>query len=176
MYPAAVGLTVGALLVLLPQSVTGGEAMIPGWVREQPGILALLALSAVRFCTSVASYSTGVPGGIFAPILSLAACVGLAFADVVGMIVPDGGAVPGAFAIAAMGGLFTASVRSPMVGVVLTLELTGAYEVTLPLVATCLSASLAAHWLGGRPIYEQLLDRTLAMAGIKPSQRAEHEV
>ena len=175
-YPAAVGLALGVLLVLLPQAATGGDALIPRWVREQPGVLALLALSAVRFCTSVASYSTGVPGGIFAPILSLAACVGLAFADVVGMIVPDGGAVPGAFAIAAMGGLFTASVRSPMVGVVLTLELTGAYEVTLPLVATCLSASLAAHWLGGRPIYEQLLDRTLAMAGIKPSQRAEHEV
>jgi len=120
MYPAAVGLTVGALLVLLPQSVTGGEAMIPGWVREQPGILALLALSAVRFCTSVASYSTGVPVGIFAPILSLAACVGLTFAGAVSMLVPDGGVDPGAFAIAAMGGLFTASVRAPMVGVVLT--------------------------------------------------------
>jgi len=174
LYPAMVGLVVGALLVLLPSSATGGEGLIPGWVRERPGIAALLVLSAVRFCTSVASYSTGVPGGIFAPILSLAACVGLAFAGLVSLIVPDAAGGSGAFAIAAMGGLFTASVRSPMVGVVLTLELTGAYEVTLPLLATCLSASLAAHLLGGKPIYEQLLERTLALAGAKPSHRTNN--
>jgi len=162
-------LALGALLILLPQTATGGDALISAWVREPPAILVLLGLSAARFCTTVVSYSTGVPGGIFAPILSLAACIGLAFAGIVGLIVPDGGGVSSAFAIAAMGGLFTASVRSPMVGVVLTLELTGAYEVTLPLVATCLFASLAAQWLDGRPVYEQLLDRTLASADIKPS-------
>jgi len=174
LYPAVVGAVVGALLVLFPQAVTGGESLIPGWVRERPGVLILLALSALRFCTSVASYSTGVPGGIFAPILSLAACVGLAFAGVAGMILPIGDGVAGAFAIAAMGGLFTASVRSPLVGVVLTLELTGAYHVTLPLLATCLFASLVAQWLGGKPIYSQLLDRTLDLAGIKrPPQSAK---
>jgi len=64
-----------------------------------------------------------------------------------------------------MGGLFTASVRSPPVGIVLTMELTAAYDVVVPLVATCLCASLAARWLGGKPIYEQLLERTLALAG-----------
>jgi len=64
-----------------------------------------------------------------------------------------------------MSGLFTASVRSPMVGVVLTLELTGAYAVALPLLATCLAASLVARALGGSPIYEQLRDSTLRLAG-----------
>ncbi len=172
LYPAAVGLALGALLALHPQSVTGGEALIPAWVRERPGVVVLLALSVARFATSVASYSTGVPGGIFAPILSLAACAGLAFAGLVDMALAPGDAVPGAFAIAAMGGLFTASVRSPLVGIVLTLELTGAYDTTMPLVATCLCASLVAHWLGGKPIYEQLLDRTLTLARRDPPQRA----
>lgn len=174
-YPAAVGLIVGALLILVPQGVTGGEALIPAWVRERPGVMALLALSAIRFCTSVASYSSGVPGGIFAPILSLAACTGLAFAGIVAMIVPDSGAAPAAFAIAAMGGLFTASVRSPLVGVVLTLELTGAYDVALPLLATSLTASLVAQALGGKPIYSQLLDRTLRLAGIDPAPRPAND-
>ena len=168
LYPAAVGFVVGTLLALFPLTVTGGEAMLPALVREPPGVPVLLALAAVRFCTSIGSYSTGVPGGIFAPILSLAGCVGLAFAGLAGMVAPDGGIVPASFAVAAMGGLFTASVRSPMVGVVLTLELTGAFEVAMPLLAACLSANLAAQWLGGKPIYHQLLDRTLTLAGIEP--------
>jgi CIC family chloride channel protein len=164
LYPAAVGLVVGALL-----------ALIPVLVREQPGVVALLLLALVRFGTTVGSYSTGVPGGIFAPILSLAGCVGVAFAALVSALAPHWGVMPAAFAIAAMGGLFTASVRAPLVGVVLTLELTGAYEVTLPLLTTCLSANLVAQWLGGKPIYAQLLERTLTMAGINAIARPAND-
>ena len=171
-YPAVIGASVGALLVLLPQTVTGGETVITELVRQQPGVMILLALAAVRFCTTVGSYSTGVPGGIFAPILSLAACLGLAFAGVLNTIVPGESFVPAAFAIAAMGGLFTACVRSPIVGVVLTLELTGAYDVAVPLLATCLVANLTAQWLGGKPIYEQLLARTLAGGGKRQARSA----
>lgn len=67
-----------------------------------------------------------------------------------------------------IGALFTASVRSPLVGVVLTLELTDAYTLTLPLLTTCIAADLAAYWLGGKPIYSQLLDRTQTLAAAKP--------
>jgi CIC family chloride channel protein len=83
--------------------------------------------------------------------------------------------MPAAFAIAAMGGLFTASVRAPLVGVVLTLELTGAYHTTLPLLITCLVANLVAQALGGKPIYSQLLDRTLALAGVAPSSKPAND-
>jgi CIC family chloride channel protein len=72
------------------------------------------AAGAARFCATVASYSTGVPGGIFAPILSLAACVGVAFARAASAFLPDGSSATSAFVIAPMGGLFTASVRSPL--------------------------------------------------------------
>ncbi len=168
LYPAAIGLLVGALLILLPQAVTGGESVILELAGGQMGIAALLALGAIRFVTMVGSYSSGVPGGIFAPILALAACVGLAFGGGVEMLVPDAGATPAAFAIVAMGGLFTASVRAPIVGVALTLELTGSYALALPLMVTCATANLMAQWCGGRPIYTELLERTLAKAGIRP--------
>lgn len=153
----------------MPQTVTGGENVVTQLVAQEPAAALLVALAAARFITMVGSYSSGVPGGIFAPILALAACVGLAFGGITQGLLPDVGAVPVAFAIAAMGGLFTASVRAPLVGMVLTLELTGAYELALPLMATCLIANLAAQWLGGKPIYEQLLDRTLLLAELQSS-------
>jgi len=172
LYPALIGLCVGALFILLPYSVTGGEHIIMELAHQKTGLMLLLALAFIRYFTMVGSYSSGVPGGIFAPMLTLATCVGLAFAGVIDLIIPQAGTVPLAFAIAAMGGLFTASVRAPVVGVALTLELTGAYGMTMPLIATCLTANLVAQWIGGKPIYEQLLDRTLAQAGIKPKTRS----
>ncbi|PZQ49351.1 MAG: H(+)/Cl(-) exchange transporter ClcA [Rhodovulum sulfidophilum] len=166
-YPAAVGLVVGALFILMPQTVTGGESVILALATQSPGMTVLVALAAIRFVTMVGSYSSGVPGGIFAPILSLAACVGFAFGEAARIALPDMGFAPVAFAIAAMGGLFTASVRAPIVGVALTLELTGSYALVLPLMVTCVTSDLVAQWCGGRPIYTQLLERTLAQAGIK---------
>lgn len=172
LYPALIGLCIGALFIVLPYSVTGGEHIIMELAHQKTALVLLLLLACARFFTMIGSYSSGVPGGIFAPMLTLATCVGLAFSGLLELALPSTmDAAPLAFAIAAMGGLFTASVRAPVVGVVLTLELTAAYGMTMPLIATCLTANLVAQWIGGKPIYEQLLDRTLAQAGIKPKDR-----
>lgn len=175
LFPAITGLVIGALFVMLPFAVTGGEHVIMRLVGNSPGLMVLLALACLRFFTLVGSYSSGVPGGIFAPILALATCIGMAFGGVIEALAPSVPDLPIAFAIAAMGGLFTASVRAPIVGVALALELTGAYSMTLPLIATCLAANLTAQWIGGKPIYEQLLERTLAQNGILRPQRATRE-
>jgi len=164
--PLVVGAIIGVLLIVLPQATMGHEDLILHLVSAKHGAILLLGIVAIRLLTSVASYVSGVPGGIFAPILTLAACTGLALGGLLIEVVPADHAIAIAFAVAAMGGLFTASVRAPMVGVVLTLELTGAYEILLPVLVTCLIANITAEWLGGRPIYEQLLERTLERAGI----------
>jgi CIC family chloride channel protein len=72
-----------------------------------------------------------------------------------------------------MGGLFSSTVRAPLVGIVLVAELTGAYSILIPAILTCLFANLVADWLGGRPIYEVLLERTLALSGEKPPAGAD---
>ena len=118
-----------------------------------------------------------VPGGIFAPLRALATTVGLAVAMVMEMAMASGGmpvppSMSQAFAIAAMGGLFTASIRAPLVGVVLAVELTGAYALILPLLVTCITAHVIAEWLRGRPVYELLLERTLRLSG--QTQPASH--
>lgn len=163
-----VGAAVGALAIVLPDAVGGGETLILRMVAENLPITVLLLLAVLRFAGTMASYSTGVPGGIFAPILALATAIGLA----VGTLLEAGFVVPGttaaAFAIAAMGGLFSSTIRAPLVGVVLVAELTGAYELILPVIVTCATSNLVAERLRGRPIYEVLLERTLRLAGRTP--------
>ncbi len=166
--PLGVGAIIGFFAIWLPQTVHGGESLIEVLIHEKHGVMLLLALTAFRIIGVLISYASGVPGGIFAPMLSIATCAGLAFGTALVVFFPDAQHMPASFAIAAMGGLFAASVRAPIVGVVLVLELTGAYQQLLPVMVTCVCATLVAHKLGGRPIYEQLLERTLRLAGKTP--------
>src|SRR4029434_2594852 len=104
-----------------------------------------------------ASYRAGVPAGIFSPMLALATTVGLFFGLLIeAALVHSPLAVPpltgAAFAVAAMGGLFSSTIRAPRVGVVLVVERTGAFELILPLMVTCVTAHVVAQALGGRPI------------------------
>ncbi|MEJ8472637.1 H(+)/Cl(-) exchange transporter ClcA [Roseibium algae] len=162
-----VGAITGALLIVFPKATHGGEDLVRLLTESSPGIVVLLLLTVLRFASVLFSYALGVPGGIFAPMLSIATCAGLAFGGVATELLPETNGLQRACAIAAMGGFFAASVRAPMVGIVLVLELTGAYQLLMPVLITCASASITAHQLGGRPIYETLLDRTLRLSGKK---------
>jgi CIC family chloride channel protein len=55
-----------------------------------------------------------------------------------------------------MGAVFAGSVRAPLTGILLILEVTGAYDATLALVTACLAATITAQALRGQPIYRQL--------------------
>ena len=165
-----VGAAVGALAVVLPEAVGGGELLIPHLVARDLPLATLMLVAVLRFAGTMASYPVGVPGGIFSPMLTLATTIGLAIAMLMeGALAAGGIAVPpsmgAAFAIAAMGGLFAATIRAPLVGVVLAVELTGAYALILPLLVTCVTAHVISDWLKGRPIYELLLERTLRLSG-----------
>ncbi|MFO1085993.1 MAG: H(+)/Cl(-) exchange transporter ClcA [Reyranellaceae bacterium] len=173
LYPVIVGAAVGALTIVLPLAVRGGETLIPHMVVSSVPFLSLVLIALVRFVGTMASYPVGVPAGIFSPLLALATVVGLVAAVVVeatltAMSLPVPPLMAAAFAVAAMGGLFSATVRAPLVGVVLVVELTGGYELILPTLITCVTAHVVAEELKGRPIYEVLLERALRLAGQEP--------
>ena len=172
-YALIVGAAVGALSIVLPFAVGGGETLIPLIIDTDLPILTLLLIAGVRFVGTMASYPVGVPAGIFSPMLTFATMVGLIVGALIEMALAQASlAVPpligAAYAVAAMGGLFSATIRAPLVGVVLAVELTGGYELILPLIVTCVTAHVVAEYLGGRPIYEVLLERTLRLSGQVP--------
>ncbi|WP_409994411.1 chloride channel protein [Bremerella cremea] len=65
--------------------------------------------------------------------------------------------------MSSIGGLFAATVRAPLTGIVLVAELTSRFGFLGPLIITCIVASFTAQVLGSKPIYESLLERTLYM-------------
>jgi len=168
---AAAGLILGALLWFMPNAVGGGESLVVHLLLGQPALLFLIALFAVRLLTTVGSYGLGLPGGIFAPMLALGTVCGAAFAGLISHFAPTLALAPEVFAVAAMGALFAATVRAPLTGIILVIELTGAQELALPIILTCLSATFTAEGLGGRPIYSSLLGLRMQSPPRAPARR-----
>ncbi len=156
-----VSAVVGLLSTVAPQTVGGGYEIIEQALTYYPEASVLLLLFITRFATTMICYMTGVPGGIFAPMLALGTILGLLFSQVTGWIFPDINIHPGMFAVAGMGGLFAAAVRAPITGIILVVEMTSNYQLILPLMITCLVSTTIVQLAANLPIYTQLLERTL---------------
>lgn len=159
-----VGGFIGFVGWLFPDTIGGGYHVIPQALGMSIPVASLLILFVARYGTTVLSYGSGAPGGIFAPMMALGTLFGMWFGHLAHGWFPGLIAHPGIFAVAGMGALFSATVRAPLTGIALAIEMTGNYGQILPLIVTCLGASIVAHGLGGRPIYTVLLQRTLDLA------------
>jgi CIC family chloride channel protein len=153
-----VGGLIGYLTIIYPSVVGGGYDIIEQALVMRPSFLMILCLLVIRFVLGMLCYSTGVPGGIFAPMLALGALIGLACSYVLKWSI-DPSIHPGMFAVAGMGALFSAAVRAPLTGIVLVVEMTRNYFLILPLMVTCLTATTIEQLFGDPPIYSQLLHR-----------------
>lgn len=161
-YVLIVGFLVGFLAVHHPASVGGGMDIIHQAITLSPSFSLLCFLLIVRFIGMMACYGTAVPGGIFAPILSLGTLLGLAMFRILEFMHIDFLTEPGMFAIAGMAALFAASTRSPITGAVLVVEMTHNYYLIFPVMIACITATIVLQLAPNGPIYEQLLHRALA--------------
>ncbi|RMG25537.1 MAG: H(+)/Cl(-) exchange transporter ClcA [Armatimonadetes bacterium] len=164
--PWIVGGIAGLVLWFLPDAAGGGHFTAERILRgEVNGVGLILAIFVVKFLLTGLSYAAGVPGGIFAPMLVLGSLIGLAVGKLSGLAFPLLGTVPAAFAVVGMAAFFAGSVRAPLTGIVLILEMTQNYEQLLPL----LLASLIAYFIAdtmSKPVYDALLEKELNTSGI----------
>ena len=159
LWSALVGGIAGVLVVLAPTATGGGEGLVVADIKFHPGALGLFVLFLARSLMLMASYSSGVPGGLFAPMLSIGTAIGLLY----GVILSELGLLNdlpvGIFAVAGMGALFAAMVRAPLTGIVIVVEMTSATDLILSIMITSILATFTAETLGGKPIYSQLTKR-----------------
>ena len=165
----------GLIGLVQPEAAGGGFALIPLAAAGQYGLMMLLFIFFVRVVTTVLCFASGAPGGIFAPMLALGTLLGTAFGTAALVWFPEYDIQPATFAIAGMGALFAASVRAPLTGIVLVLEMTDNYQLILPMIITCLGATLLAQFLGGKPLYSTILTRTLQRQERENAEKTQAE-
>ncbi len=161
LYTLSIAAIIGCLAYIHPQCVGSGYAIINQALTALPAMHIILSLAFIRFITTLVSYSTNVPGGIFAPMMAIGTLFGLAGYQCVHWLFADLTLEPGIFALAGMSGLFAASVGAPITGVILVIEMTKNYSLILPLMLTCMVSCIVMQAAKNKPIYTQLLERNL---------------
>ncbi|MBN1251600.1 MAG: chloride channel protein [Bacteroidales bacterium] len=156
-----VGLVIATIGIFFLEMIGGGYNTITEVLDLSFSLCFLLPLFIIRMLLSIYSYSTGVSGGIFAPMLTLGVILGMFFGIIMQHFFPDLISHPIIFAVAGMAGIFASTVRVPLTGLVLAVEMTSNFKLILPLIVSTVIASVFTALFGNKPIYTTLLKRHL---------------
>jgi len=147
----------GAVAIEFPQLLGNGYDSVDRSLRGELPLLLLLALPGLKFLATAVCSAAGVPGGLFTPSLYVGALVGAALGWVATSLVP--GTLPGAYALIGMGCILAGTTHAAVSSVLIVFELTGDYEVILPLMLGCVLAAHVSRLLVRESIYTASLKR-----------------
>jgi CIC family chloride channel protein len=160
-----VGILSGLLLAYFPEVTGGGHEvashLLNGDITGSNLFVLAIAVFLGKLAFTALSYGTGVPGGIFAPILVMGAFLGFAYGIALHRVMPTFGFSDAGYATIGMAALLAASVRAPLTGVVLIVEMTAEYQLLYALLVGAFLSYATAELLGDEPVYEALLERDL---------------
>jgi CIC family chloride channel protein len=160
-----IGLILGLAAVVSPELLGGGHLLSEQAIFGKLSLVFAIELLIIRFVLIHLCYGSGTPGGIFAPLLSLGALTGLIAFRLAGLFGDVSSIAVAACAVAGMCAMFSGIVRAPLTGVVLIGEMTGGFDMMLPLLVASFTAYIVAESLRDTPIYEALLQRIAVQRG-----------
>jgi H+/Cl- antiporter ClcA len=117
----------------------------------------------MKFASTLVSYLSGIPGGIFAPSLATGAGVGANL----GHWLPV--APMSVMVLLGMVGYFSGVVQSPLTAFIIVMEMTNDQEMLFPLIITSFIAYGVSHVVCPQPIYHALSHAFLRSEESKPN-------
>lgn len=143
-------------------------SQLPAMFQDNAGLRGLLSSGTVgwqmaaiafliQFLLTLVAYSSGAPGGLFAPSLILGAALG----NLVGLSYSSlfNTEVTATYALVGMGAFFGAVSRVPVTGIVIIFEMTTDFNLVLPLMISSVVANFAAETISKGSVYDLLLER-----------------
>ncbi|RLE21754.1 MAG: chloride channel protein [Acidobacteria bacterium] len=150
------GCVVGGIGTLVPSALGEGYDAVKEGIegRFATGLLLVSVILVAKIVATATTLGSGGSGGIFAPALAVGSLLGLAFHRALITVWPSVGWVgEGCFALLGMAGLISGILQAPLTGLFLVIEITGGYEVILPLIIVSMVSSTLCHALEPASFY-----------------------
>jgi len=149
------GLCVGLIGFFgFPQVMGPGYEVMDRAMHGQFLWTTLMALALLKILATTISFSSGTPGGMFAPTLFIGAMLGASIGTFEKIHFPNLHITVGAYALVGMGVLFAAFLRVPLTSVFMVLEVSGNYSIILPVILANTIAYLVSRSLQPHAIFE----------------------
>jgi hypothetical protein len=155
-WPAIGGVIIGMGGLIEPRALGVGYDVIDELLTGRAALSLILGILIVKTLIWSLSLGSGTSGGVLAPVFMIGGAMGA----LEGMVFPA--AVPGFWAMCGLAAVVGGVMRSPLTGVVFTLELTHAWNALLPLVL----ASTAAYALSVLILKRSVLTEKIARRGL----------
>jgi len=150
--PMVAGLILGSCALVMPEVMSIGYGTVESILWENvsaeihglvlPVLLFLALLLVAKAGVSVICAGGGFGGGMIGPSIFMGVVAGALFGLIAHQIFPDMSETYGAYALVACAAMMAAMLQAPMSSILMVFELSGNYQVMMPLMAACVIAAL----------------------------------
>ena len=113
----------------------------------------------LKLVATTLTLGSGGSGGIFAPSLFMGAMLGASFGQIAHTIFPEIVAPSGAYALVGMAAFFGGAAHAPITAILILFEMTGDYQIILPLMLSTVLSTIVSRNLSPDSIYTLKLKR-----------------
>ncbi|APG45266.1 chloride channel protein [Syntrophotalea acetylenica] len=145
--PICGGALVGLVGVFFPQIFGNGYEVIEKVLLGDGALLLLGSLIVVKAVATSLTLGSGLPGGLFAPSLFIGAVTGGAYGKLLQFLFPGTVSAPGPYALVGMGAFLAAATHAPMTAIFLLFEMTGSYNLIIPIMLSCVVGTAISRHL-----------------------------
>ena len=142
--PLTGALLIGGIGIFFPQVMGDGYDYMENILHGQGIAWVMLALVLLKILATSITLGSGGAGGVFAPSLFIGAVLGGAFGSITHRLMPDLTAGSGAYATVGIGAFLAAATHAPMTAIFLLFEMTGNYQIIIPIMITSIIGTVVA--------------------------------
>lgn len=164
--PVAGFALVGLIGAFYPYVFGNGYDTTNHVLRDEMPLQLILLLPFLKLAATALTAGSGGSGGLFTPTLFIGSTLGYVYGSWCHELFPLTTSVPGAYALVGMGAMIAGTTQVPLTAIMIIFELTGDYEVILPLMVCCTGAVVVSRLLHRESIYtEALIERGVRLGG-----------
>jgi len=157
---------VGLIGVFYPHVFGNGYDTTNDLLREELPLDLILLLPILKLAATALTAGSGGSGGLFTPTLFIGSALGYIYGAWCHESFPLTTSTPGAYALVGMGAMVAGTTQVPLSAIMIIFELTGDYQIILPLMVACTGAVVTSRLLHRESIYtEPLVQRGVRLGG-----------